>query len=238
MVQTTDELVTERVLTLTTSSKVNHRCLLPLLSEAKPTTATEVTLLLITHHHHPRRLKLPRQSLHQHDVVQPTIDQRFRKRIFIILKSAQFCSILLNSAQFCCPKRLCLPIFINTAMMRQQLFLSCVAMLPLLSLAFSAVAISSCGTATTRRTTTTTATTLFGLFDGVKDAFSAPTLERSQIDAERETPIDRWMGWSVASENKKNNQKQMGKRGSDFQNEYSLEHSNMYLVLFAVANSM
>jgi hypothetical protein len=40
-----------------------------------------------------------------------------------------------------------------------------------------------------------------GLFDGVKDAFSAPALERSILDAERETPIDRWMGWSVASEN-------------------------------------
>lgn len=42
-----------------------------------------------------------------------------------------------------------------------------------------------------------------GLFDGVKDAFSAPALERSSIDAERETPIDRWMGWSVVSENDK-----------------------------------
>lgn len=37
-----------------------------------------------------------------------------------------------------------------------------------------------------------------GLFDGVKDAFSAPALERSTLDAERETPIDRWFGWSVA----------------------------------------
>jgi len=36
-----------------------------------------------------------------------------------------------------------------------------------------------------------------GLFDGVKDAFVAPALERSILDAERETPIDRWMGWSV-----------------------------------------
>jgi len=36
-----------------------------------------------------------------------------------------------------------------------------------------------------------------GLFDGVKDAFSSPALERSTLDAERETPIDRWMGWSV-----------------------------------------
>jgi hypothetical protein len=47
----------------------------------------------------------------------------------------------------------------------------------------------------------TSSTALFGLFDGVKDAFSAPALERSQIDPERETPIDRWMGWSVDSEN-------------------------------------
>ena len=34
-----------------------------------------------------------------------------------------------------------------------------------------------------------------GLFDGVKDAFSAPAA--SSIDSERETPIDRWMGWNV-----------------------------------------
>jgi len=34
-----------------------------------------------------------------------------------------------------------------------------------------------------------------GLFDGVKDAFSAPAA--SAIDNERETPIDRWMGWNV-----------------------------------------
>lgn len=43
-------------------------------------------------------------------------------------------------------------------------------------------------------------TALNGLFDGVKEAFSAPALERSQINSERETPIDRWMGWSVVSE--------------------------------------
>lgn len=41
-----------------------------------------------------------------------------------------------------------------------------------------------------------------GLFDGVKNAFSAPALERSTINSERETPIDRWMGWSVTSEEK------------------------------------
>jgi hypothetical protein len=42
---------------------------------------------------------------------------------------------------------------------------------------------------------------LNGLFDGVKEAFSAPALARSEISSERETPIDRWMGWSVVSEN-------------------------------------
>ncbi len=40
-----------------------------------------------------------------------------------------------------------------------------------------------------------------GLFDGVKDAFSAPALERGTLDSERETPIDRWMGWSVSKDN-------------------------------------
>jgi hypothetical protein len=44
---------------------------------------------------------------------------------------------------------------------------------------------------------TATSNTQVGLFDGLKEAFSAPALERSTIDAERETPIDRWMGWSV-----------------------------------------
>jgi len=41
-------------------------------------------------------------------------------------------------------------------------------------------------------------TELYGLFDGVKDAFSQPP---SSVDSERETPIDRWMGWSVVTEN-------------------------------------
>jgi hypothetical protein len=43
-----------------------------------------------------------------------------------------------------------------------------------------------------------TNTELYGLFDGVKDAFSQPPTE---LEAGRETPIDRWMGWSVVSEN-------------------------------------
>jgi len=40
-----------------------------------------------------------------------------------------------------------------------------------------------------------------GLFDGVKEAFSAQPLERSTLDGDRETPIDRWMGWSVSKDN-------------------------------------
>lgn len=51
---------------------------------------------------------------------------------------------------------------------------------------------------------TATSTALNGLFDGVKEAFSAPALERSQIDSSRETPIDRWMGWSVVSDQEGN----------------------------------
>jgi len=37
-----------------------------------------------------------------------------------------------------------------------------------------------------------------GLFDGMKEAFSAPP--SMSLDSERETPIDRWMGWNVKSE--------------------------------------
>lgn len=37
-----------------------------------------------------------------------------------------------------------------------------------------------------------------GLFDGMKEAFSAPA--SMSLDSERETPIDRWMGWNVKSE--------------------------------------
>jgi hypothetical protein len=69
------------------------------------------------------------------------------------------------------------------------------------------------------RTTTTTIPTIIsststtslgmGLFDGVREAFSAPTLEQTTIDKERETPIDRWMGWSVVSESNQQ-QKQQG----------------------------
>ena len=62
--------------------------------------------------------------------------------------------------------------------------------------AFSSLPAFTTGSST--RQTSTTTELRMGLFDGVKDAFSAPALERSTLDAERETPIDRWMGWSVA----------------------------------------
>ena len=47
----------------------------------------------------------------------------------------------------------------------------------------------------------TTTQLQMGLLDGVKNAFSQPAMERSTLNAERETPIDRWMGWSVVQEN-------------------------------------
>lgn len=40
-----------------------------------------------------------------------------------------------------------------------------------------------------------------GLFDGISDAFGAPS--SMGLDAERETPIDRWMGWNVKNEEEK-----------------------------------
>jgi hypothetical protein len=56
------------------------------------------------------------------------------------------------------------------------------------------------GTSSSSRLVIGTTTQLYGLFDGMKEAFTAPALERSTLDANRETPIDRWMGWNVQSE--------------------------------------
>ena len=52
---------------------------------------------------------------------------------------------------------------------------------------------------TTKSTIATTTQLQMGLFDGVKEAFAAPA-RTTIIDAERETPIDRWMGWSVTKD--------------------------------------
>ena len=60
-----------------------------------------------------------------------------------------------------------------------------------------------------QRTASSTTVLQMGLFDGVREAFSAPTLEQSTIDKERETPIDRWMGWSVTSDREQQQQQQI-----------------------------
>ena len=36
-----------------------------------------------------------------------------------------------------------------------------------------------------------------GLFDGVKSAFGADGEGTGELGTERETPIDRWMGWNA-----------------------------------------
>ena len=38
-----------------------------------------------------------------------------------------------------------------------------------------------------------------GLFDGVKEAFGDAD-GMGELDGDRETPIDRWMGWNVKTE--------------------------------------
>lgn len=54
-------------------------------------------------------------------------------------------------------------------------------------------------TTTSAAAKSTTTQLQMGLFDGVKEAFAAPA-RTTIIDAERETPIDRWMGWSVTKD--------------------------------------
>mmetsp|Transcript_11818 Transcript_11818/g.23768 ORF Transcript_11818/g.23768 Transcript_11818/m.23768 type:complete len:204 (+) Transcript_11818:110-721(+) len=50
-----------------------------------------------------------------------------------------------------------------------------------------------------------------GLFDGVKDAFGSSGM--GDLDAQRETPIDRWMGWNTKKEAE---QGSVSKAPSDF----------------------
>ena len=76
-------------------------------------------------------------------------------------------------------------------------------MLSKTTLLLTATAVSGFTILPQQQATTASSTSLNGLFDGVKEAFTAPAqMERSAIAAERETPIDRWMGWSVAEEDK------------------------------------
>jgi C-terminal processing protease CtpA/Prc len=79
--------------------------------------------------------------------------------------------------------------------------------------------------------TSTSSTALNGLFDGVKEAFSASSLERSKIDSERETPIDRWMGWSVASQNEPQVSAAQQKAAADFVD--SMDEANYVAVSLA-----
>lgn len=48
-------------------------------------------------------------------------------------------------------------------------------------------------TSPSRRTTSLVPRNM-GLFDGVKEAFGADGM--GELDGDRETPIDRWMGWN------------------------------------------
>lgn len=48
---------------------------------------------------------------------------------------------------------------------------------------------------TTTPIITSTSALQMGLFDGVKEAFGADGM--GELDADRETPIDRWMGWNA-----------------------------------------
>jgi hypothetical protein len=101
---------------------------------------------------------------------------------------------IIHSVQFTSPQSIYIHIYTYT-MTRSTTTTLCVAATILGSAASFAFvpSISS---------STKTSTQLqMGLFDGVKDAFSAPALERSTLNSERETPIDRWMGWSVSKEN-------------------------------------
>lgn len=63
------------------------------------------------------------------------------------------------------------------------------------------ILVGSCDAFTISRTTPKSSSLQMGLFDGVREAFIAQPLEQTSVDKERETPIDRWMGWSVVSEN-------------------------------------
>jgi len=62
-----------------------------------------------------------------------------------------------------------------------------------------AAATTSCAHAFVPSATSRTATSLnMGLFDGVKEAFGADGM--GELDIERETPIDRWMGWNAKAD--------------------------------------
>ena len=75
-----------------------------------------------------------------------------------------------------------------------------------------------------RRSSVSSTTLQMGLFDGVKDAFSAPELSKSVIDNDRVTPIDRWMGWSVVSDGSED----------DSGMYYCHERSNIFILITSI----
>lgn len=70
-----------------------------------------------------------------------------------------------------------------------------------------------------------------GLLDDVKDAFAAPALERSTLDSERETPIDRWMGWNAKPNKTEETAAPAGSKGT---NTHLKILQTVYFVLFRV----
>mmetsp|Transcript_12459 Transcript_12459/g.15607 ORF Transcript_12459/g.15607 Transcript_12459/m.15607 type:complete len:223 (+) Transcript_12459:170-838(+) len=73
--------------------------------------------------------------------------------------------------------------------------------------------LSQCRTSTSRVRRTQLK---MGIFDLFKDAFSAPALDQSAIDSERETPIDRWMGWSTKAIDEQGTEKTESRITSNF----------------------
>jgi len=68
-----------------------------------------------------------------------------------------------------------------------------------------------------------------GMFDIFKDAFSAPALENNGVSSERETPIDRWMGWSTKAASSEETQQAVVQTPKNFID--SMDEANYVTVL-------
>ena len=77
------------------------------------------------------------------------------------------------------------------------------------SIIVAASSISTC-TSFVPPTQSRPSTSLNGLFDGVKEAFGADGM--GSLDGDRETPIDRWMGWNAKSSDEP--QQAVGSKGA------------------------
>ncbi len=81
---------------------------------------------------------------------------------------------------------------------------------------------------------TTTTQLHMGLFDGVKEAFAAPA-RTTVIDAERETPIDRWMGWSVTKDKDTDANAIMAPQARTYAHQYNGIQSRYYTLPAAIS---